>query len=366
MHLTSPWIAAPLLMLVILGATAPAMADADKRIALVIGNDSYRAAPLKNPVNDARAIAAKLGSLGFEVIELENASQKEMNRSITLLGERLAGGGVGLFYYAGHGMQVKGRNYLIPVDAEISSEASVRNESVDVDQVLEQLSASPLNIVILDACRNNPFERRFRGASGGLAQVDAPMGTVIAYATAPGKVASDGSGAHGLYTTELLNAMDVPGLAIEDIFKRVRVNVAKSTANAQVPWEASSLTGNFYFRAAPTTVAAPNAVAFPEYANPYEGTHQANEGVWSVVVTIKGFLMSGTLQCFDAAKQQWGGIVHFSTTIAADGSFYAYTESEKGWAARKVYGQFPEVTIAVLNPGSRVTCADGRVKLSKR
>ncbi|CAG0979535.1 hypothetical protein RHDC4_01794, partial [Rhodocyclaceae bacterium] len=175
----------------------PVAAD-EKRVALVVGNAAYPSSPLKNPVNDARAISAKLKALGFEVITRENVAQKDMTRAITQFGEKLARkGAVGLFYYAGHGMQVRGKNYLIPVDAQISSEASVRSEAIDVDSMLEQLSTSALGIVILDACRNNPFERRFRGASGGLAQMDAPKGTLIAYATAPGKVASDGDGRNG-------------------------------------------------------------------------------------------------------------------------------------------------------------------------
>jgi uncharacterized caspase-like protein len=173
---------------------------AGKRLALVIGNGGYRDAPLKNPVNDARALAAGLSALGFEVMKGEDLGQREMNRLIARFGERLAGHDVGMFFFAGHGIQLRGKNYLIPVDAQIASENSVRAEAVDVDAVLDQLSASPLNVVILDACRNNPFERRFRSVSGGLAQMDAPRGTLIAYATAPGKVAQDGDGTNSTYT----------------------------------------------------------------------------------------------------------------------------------------------------------------------
>jgi carboxyl-terminal processing protease len=220
----------------------------EHRVALVIGNSTYPSAPLKNPVNDARAISAKFKALGFDVITRENVKQKDMTRAITQFGEKLAASGtVGIFYYAGHGMQVRGKNYLIPVDAQISSEASVRSEAVDVDSLLEQLATSALGIVILDACRNNPFERRFRGSFGGLAQMDAPKGTLIAYATAPGKVASDGDGRNGLYTQEFLKMLDEPGLKVEDVFKRVRRRVADATADQQVPWESSSLTGDFYF-----------------------------------------------------------------------------------------------------------------------
>gem|GEM_PF-516450 len=220
----------------------------ENRVALVIGNAAYSSSPLKNPVNDARAISAKLKTLGFDVITRENVAQKEMTRAITQFGEKLARANtVGLFYYAGHGMQVRGKNYLIPVDAQISSEASIRSEAVDADSLLEQLASSTLGIVILDACRNNPFERRFRGASGGLAQMDAPKGILIAYATAPGKVASDGDGRNGLYTQKFLKVLDERGLKVEDVFKRVRKQVADATADQQVPWESSSLTGDFYF-----------------------------------------------------------------------------------------------------------------------
>ncbi len=220
-----------------------------RKIALVIGNGSYREAPLKNPVNDARAIAAKLRDLSFDVMLGENLGLREMTRLITRFGEKAAGSGVSLVFYAGHGLQVKGRNYLLPVDAQITSEASARSESVDLEQILEQLSATggDFSLVVLDACRNNPFERRFRSSGGGLAQVDAPKGTLIAYATSPGRVALDGDGDNSTYTTALLRALDTPGLPVESVFKRVRSDVARTTGDQQIPWESSSLTGDFYF-----------------------------------------------------------------------------------------------------------------------
>lgn len=223
-------------------------AVSEQRIALVIGNSKYPNAPLKNPANDAKDMAAALRKLGFEVISKTDATQKEMNRAIVQFGEKLRANTVALFYYAGHGMQVRGKNYLIPIDAQIASEASARAEAVDVDTVMDQLSVSPLNIVILDACRNNPFERRFRSVGGGLAQMDAPRGSLIAYATAPGKVASDGNGKNGLYTRELLKHIQTPGLSLESVFKRVRNGVIEGSGEAQTPWESSSLTGDFYFR----------------------------------------------------------------------------------------------------------------------
>ncbi len=232
-----------------------APASGERRVALLIGNSAYKEAPLKNPVNDARDMAAALRRLGFEVMEITNANQKSMNLAIAHFGEKLRADTVALFFYAGHGMQVRGKNYIIPVDAQISSEATVRAMAVDVDTVMDQLAVSPMNIVILDACRNNPFERKFRSTGGGLAQMDAPKGSLIAYATAPGKTAADGDSRNGLYTQELLKHIQTPGLPLEAVFKRVRNGVMAASGEAQTPWEASSLTGDFYFR--PVTGGAP-------------------------------------------------------------------------------------------------------------
>jgi len=237
------------ILLVLTLAQCSAALAVERRVALVIGNAKYKEAPLYNPVNDARDMAAALQRTGFEVIVALDATQKEMNRAIAKFGERLTLDTVALFYYAGHGMQVRGKNYLIPIDAEIKSESSVRVESVDVDGVLDQLSTSELNVVILDACRNNPFERRANRSVGaaGLAQMEAPKGSLIAYATAPGRTAADGEGRNGLYTQELLKQLQVPGLTIEQVFKNVRREVAKATRDGQIPWESSSMTGDFYF-----------------------------------------------------------------------------------------------------------------------
>lgn len=222
----------------------------EKRTALVIGNGSYADSPLKNPVNDATDIAATLKSLGFEVFSYTNLDQNAMKKAIRDFGAKLrAKGGVGMFYYAGHGVQVKGTNYLIPVSAQVNTEEEVEYESVEVGLVLAQMEAARnnMNIVILDACRNNPFARSYRSAEKGLASIDAPSGTFLAYATAPGSVASDGAGRNGLYTQELLKSMKTSGLSIENVFKRVRISVRNATQDKQTPWESSSLTGEFFF-----------------------------------------------------------------------------------------------------------------------
>ncbi|MDK9726385.1 MAG: caspase domain-containing protein [Sterolibacteriaceae bacterium MAG5] len=261
--------------------TGPAVAE--KRVALVIGNAAYRTAPLSNPVNDAHDMAEALRQVGFEVIEKTNATQKEMLRAITQFGEKLRADSVALFFYAGHGMQVKGKNFLVPIDAQIASEASVRAEAVDVDNVMDQLSVSTLNIVILDACRNNPFERKFRSVGGGLAQMDAPKGSLIAYATAPGKTAADGDGRNGLYTQELLKHIRTSSLPVESVFKRVRIGVMQASGDGQTPWESSSLTGEFFFRReapANSPPVAPSYTLPPPNAKP-RTTEQIEDDLWA-------------------------------------------------------------------------------------
>jgi hypothetical protein len=249
----------------ILASTVSAGAKATReepRTALVIGNGAYRDTPLRNPVNDVRAVAKTLRELGFTVLAHENATKKTMETAVIEFGRRLAEGGVGFFYYAGHGLQVRGRNYLVPVDAEIESEATTRIAAVDVDLLLEQMAEAKnrVNIVILDACRNNPFERKLRGASRSLAAVDAARGMLVAYATAPGPVAADGDGTNGLYTEELLQALRVPGLKVEEVFKRVRAGVTSRSSGAQTPWESSSLTGDLVVN---VTVTVTTAAAVP-------------------------------------------------------------------------------------------------------
>ena len=222
----------------------------ERRVALVIGNGSYATAPLKNPVNDAHDIGEALREVGFDVIGRENVSQNDMKRAIREFGQKTQNSDVALFYYAGHAVQVNGENYLIPVGATIEKPEEVEYESINVGFVLAQMTnaGSQTNIVILDACRNDPFVRSFRSATRGLALMNAPGGTLIAYATAPGAVASDGNGRNGLYTEELLRNLRTPGLDVEEVFKRVRVGVRAKTQGQQTPWESSSLVGNFYFR----------------------------------------------------------------------------------------------------------------------
>jgi len=220
------------------------------RRALVIGNSAYADAPLKNPVNDARAIGDVLKSTGFAPSVLLNAGREQMLNAIREYTESLAKSkSVGLFYFAGHGVQLAWRNYLLPVDNVIRSQEEVPKLAVDVNALMEGIlkASNPANIVILDACRDNPFGRDFRVEQKGLSQLDAPYSTLLAYATSPGNVASDGEGENGLYTENLLRELKVPEARIEDVFKRVRLAVRRRSNGRQIPWESTSLEEDFYF-----------------------------------------------------------------------------------------------------------------------
>ena len=257
----------------------------NRRIALVIGNGAYTSSPLRNPPNDSTDMAAALSKLGFTVDHGVNLTQRQMKAMIREFGEKLKGGGQGLFYFAGHGVQLRGRNYLIPVDAEIMSEADVEDQGVDVNLVMGLMdeAGNGLNVAILDACRNNPFARSFRSGSNGLAQVDAPTGTLVAYATSPGRVARDGTGRNGAYTAELLKQMGINGLPVEELLKRVRANVKQLTNGEQVPWESSSLVGDFYLNRPAGTSGAANNPASASPASPAPDPVAIELAYWDAV-----------------------------------------------------------------------------------
>ena len=226
------------------------ISNTDKRVALVIGNANYKVRPLKNPRNDADDISRSLRASGFEVIDLRDASLQQMRNGVRQFGDRLINNDVGLVYYSGHGVEVKGRNYFIPVNADIMREDEIADQGLDVSLVLEKMNTAGkgVNILIVDACRDDPFGRSFRSTSRGLAQMDAPRGTIIAYATSPGKVAADGDGRNSPYTKNLVKAMQQPNKPIEQVFKEVRRAVQEETKNQQTPWENTSLSGDFYFK----------------------------------------------------------------------------------------------------------------------
>ncbi|MFS2033298.1 caspase domain-containing protein [Polaromonas sp. CT11-55] len=233
------------------GQTAIAQAAAEPRLALLIGNATYKASPLRNPVNDVRLMESVLKESGFTVIKAENASMREMRRLVREFGDRLkAEGGIGLFYFSGHGVQVRGDNYLVSIDSDIRNEDEVPDDALNGNLVLEKMQSAGnrVNILILDACRNNPFPVKSRASSSGLAGMQAPSGSLVAYATAPGAVAADGSGRNSPYTANLARVIRQPGLPIEEVFKQVRTAVRKETGNKQTPWENTALEGEFFFR----------------------------------------------------------------------------------------------------------------------
>jgi hypothetical protein len=231
----------------------PGSSAAESRVALVIGNGAYETlARLKNPASDAKLIAQTLRGLNFDVVEQIEADERTMKRAIQDFGRRIEKAGqdtVSLFYFAGHGLQVNGANYLIPTKAQIRRQNDVEIEAVDVGLVLRQMedAGSRVNIVILDACRNNPLSGGQRSMTRGLALVNAPQGSLVAFSTAPGGVSVDGDGQNSPYTQALARAMVQRGFAAEQVFREVRVKVLEATGREQVPWESSSLTGAFYF-----------------------------------------------------------------------------------------------------------------------
>lgn len=221
------------------------------RIALVVGNAAYSDGPLKNPVNDARAVQAKLTRLGFEVMQVENLKRRDIGRTVNSFASRIRPGDEVVVFYAGHGVQVKGINYLPAVDADIQSEEDVPLNSLNLGNLLERLDEAKagVKILLLDACRNNPYARSFRSGTRGLARMqDAPSGTLMHFATRPGSVAADGTGSNGLYTTELLRHIDQPGMPIEQMLKQVSAAVDKASKGQQEPWTEGSLRGDFYFQ----------------------------------------------------------------------------------------------------------------------
>lgn len=229
------------------------MASPERRVALVIGNGAYGDAALRNPVNDARDVAVALGELGFEVDRLLDADQRAMEEAIAGFTRELDEEHVvGLFYFAGHGIELDGQNYLVPVDASISSESDVKYKAVNAGYVLDGMTraGNGLNLMVLDACRNNPYARSFRSGSRGLVEMKPATGTLILYATEPGQLARDGEGRNGVFTEKLLEQLKRPGLSAEEVFKGTALGVHELTAGEQTPWQEGVILGHFVFRPA--------------------------------------------------------------------------------------------------------------------
>jgi hypothetical protein len=261
----------------------------DKRLALVIGNGDYQyASSLSNSANDAEAISEILQLLGFDVQKHQNSSQKDMKRAIDYFGEQLKNYDVGLFYFAGHGLQLDGYNYLISVDANIKSEGDIEYDCVNAGRILTKMeeSGAKTNIVILDACRNNPFEKSWSRSvkNKGLAFMEAPTGSLIAYATSPGNTASDGSGENGLYTTSLLQYIGDPELNLLQVLQLTRKNVREESNGDQVPWESTSLEDDFYFNQIDSHIITLNEKDSEKAANK---TSASQRNAFSLIEQIK-------------------------------------------------------------------------------
>jgi hypothetical protein len=264
-----------LLCALVLIAAAPALAE--KRVALVIGNAAYKHAPgLANPKNDAEAVAAALKRLKFEVIFGTDLDKSGMERLLRRFSDAIEKADVAVAFYAGHGVQVNGRNYLVPIDARLEKENDLRFEAVPLDDVQSLMETSQrVNILILDACRDNPLARNLARAMGtrstsigrGLGETKAGIGTLVVYATQPGNVALDGDGRNSPFTTALMKYIESPGLEIRQVLTRVRNDVITATRDRQVPWDSSSLRGDFFFAAAPAGRETP-APAAPQPAPP--------------------------------------------------------------------------------------------------
>ncbi len=275
------------------GAQVGAQHGGQRRVALVIGNDAYESSPLVNSVNDARAMATALREAGFVVLLHTDVDLRQFHLALREFGERLktaGSGAAGLFYYAGHGVQIKGRNFLVPVRSQIAHEDEVAFAALDAQAVVEKMdtAGNGTNIVILDACRNNPFARSYRSGAQGLAQMDAPVGTLVAYATAPGAVATDSRPGlrNGLYTTHLLESVRRPGLKVEEVFKQVRNAVLRASGGRQQPWESTALVGDFYFHpprdgGAPVVLAP--APAAPPTAPAFDAQAAIDDALWDAV-----------------------------------------------------------------------------------
>ncbi|MEA2099243.1 MAG: caspase family protein [Campylobacterota bacterium] len=225
------------------------MMKSEQRVALVIGNNNYnsdRLSKLKNPINDAKAMSTKLKSLGFKVYYGENLSVRAMDKKLRSFSSKLSAGGVGLFFFAGHGIEHSGKNYLMGKDSNLVDKDDIAYESLELNKVIDKMknSGNRLNIVLLDACRNDPFSR---SGGGGLAKVDNAKGMFIAYATSPGDEASDGSGKHGVFTKQILKHIDENGVTLNKLFKNIKRDVYNKTNQRQRPWTHDDIIGEFFF-----------------------------------------------------------------------------------------------------------------------
>lgn len=250
------------LALVLIAFSLSAPAEAARRVALVVGIGSYEHAPrLANPRNDARDVASLLRDADFEVVTSLDGDRSQLAAAIRRFSASVAGADVALFYFAGHGLQIGDRNFLVPRDADIEQPYDVPLQTIELGSIITPMeTGARVSLVFLDACRENPFagalklQGRSVGGVGGLAKLDAGVGTLIAFATSPGQLSADGSGRNSPFTAAFLRVARTPGLEVQQIMKRVRAEVVAKTNGLQVPWENSSLVGDVYLLPIPTVL----------------------------------------------------------------------------------------------------------------
>jgi hypothetical protein len=348
-------------------------AVAEKRVALVVGNSAYQnVADLDNPRNDALLIADTLGKLGFTLVgggAQVDLDKPKFDLAIQNFGNQLVGADVGLFYYAGHGYQLRGSNYLVPITANPKRETDIDFQLVDVALILRQMegSGTKLNLVLLDACRNNPFGGRgLRSAEGGLAQMRAPEGTLLSYATQPGNVALDGDDGHSPYTRALVQTMQKPGLDVFQTFNEVGLIVKSATANSQQPWVSSSpIAGSFYFAGLFATVQPSNsAVSSPPAPAPIASQALLEQRAMAFVVEDMNQSRADGTTLLDYARQIFDGQVDYYGKITSRADVLKDQERYvAGWPVRS-YRLLRETTRATCDVNSSKCQIRGLVAFS--
>ncbi|WP_048708245.1 caspase family protein [Microvirga massiliensis] len=286
-------------------------ANAANRVALVIGNSSYTSVPtLPNPRNDAEDIAVALRNLGFDVVEGRDLDRRGMADAVRRFSRNLPGSDIALFFYAGHGVQIGGNNYLLPTDVKVETTSDVKLDTIDVGTIMEEMGAEKrVNLIFLDACRDNPFANSLLSggrsiSSRGLAQQDSSVGSLIAFATQPNNIALDGSGRNSPFTQALLKHLKTPGLEIRAMLSRVRNDVIAATGGKQVPWENSSLTGEIVL--VPTPSSPPSSLAAEVKSENYKNESDTDLSFWQSAERI------GTKAAFEAYKREFGSEGRFA------------------------------------------------------